>query len=73
MAHLNMIYSNMNNAKPLSIAMLKNHVGGALSLNCKQQPDTIFFRQHNTFALSFFLLKTKCVYINCYYRSMLKE
>lgn len=72
MAHLNMTYSNTNNAKPLSITMLKNHVG-TLSLNFKQQPDTIFFRQHHTFVLSFFLLKTKCVYINCYYRSMLKE
>ena len=28
MAHLNMTYSNTNNAKPLSITMLKNHVGG---------------------------------------------
>ena len=53
MAHLNMTYSNTNNAKPLSITMLKNHVG-TLSLNFKQQPDTIFFRQHHTFVLSFF-------------------
>lgn len=61
MAHLNMIYSNMNNAKPLSIAMLKNHVG-ALSLNCKQQPDTIFLDSTIRLCCLFFIKDKMCLY-----------
>lgn len=72
MAHLNMIYSNMNNAKPLSIAMLKNHVGGLYLLTANNNR-ILFFLDSTIRLCCLFLLKTKCVYINCYYRSMLKE
>lgn len=43
MTHLNMIYDKMDSVKSLSTTMPKNHMGGVtLSLNCKQQSDTIF-------------------------------
>ena len=43
MAHLNMTYSNTNNAKPLSITMLKNHVGGGLHLLTANNNRILFF------------------------------
>lgn len=62
MAHLNMTYSNTNNAKPLSITMLKNHVGGTSSLNCKQQPDTIFLDSTIRLCCLFFIKDKMCLY-----------
>lgn len=73
MTNLNMIYNKMGSVKSLSTTMLKNYMGGGLYLLTANNNRILFFRQHDTFVLSFFISKTKCVYNSCYYRSMLKE